>query len=238
MIDAEPSIVAGQPAMAWRRLVEADLAAALVVVACVGFGTNLAMQLVNLGMHARGTGAALIGFSTMMQAVGIVLAAPLAPGLMRRIGVKYTVIAGAIVAAAMMWMFAQVTDFFLLTLLRVLYAAGLALVFTCAEFLMLASVPRRTRGLSAGVYSTVLGLGMAAGPNEPRHAWARQCGGLLCRGCRVPRVRPRERRDPRSGVLVGSSELGQFARCGRRFGAGLAARRPRQVRPGDLGCAA
>ena len=133
-------------------------------VACVGFGTNLAIQFINLGMHARGTSAALIGFSTMMQALGIVLAAPLAPSLMRRIGIRHTIVAGAMLSAMAMLSFVHAADFIVVTLMRVLYAAGLALVFTCAEFLMLASAQRETRGLSAGLYSTVLGLGMAAGP--------------------------------------------------------------------------
>src|SRR5919109_3894530 len=107
-----------------RRAIDTQTAVALLAVAAVGFGTNLAIQLINLGLHARGVGAAWIGFSTMMQAVGIVLVAPLAPAAMRRLGVKETIIAGAALAALSMFGFAETTDYVILNALRVSYAAG------------------------------------------------------------------------------------------------------------------
>lgn len=201
------------------HLLSREMLAALVVVGCVGFGTNLTIQLINLGMHSRGASSALIGLSTMLQAVGIVVAAPLAPTAMRLFGIKCTMIAGAVIATGAMLAFAQAADFAVITVLRVIYAAGLALVFTCAEFLMLASTPPQKRGLTAGLYATALGCGMIAGPMSIgafglESSTAIYIGALACLIC-VPAAvlgmnssaLPRERRARYRFSLLGVSPL-------------------------------
>src|ERR671919_475061 len=144
--------------------IDRQTAAALLAAASVGFGTNLAIQLVNLGLHSRGVSAGLIGLSTMAQAVGIVLAAPLAPRAMWSFGARQTMIFGTALAAVAMISLAHVSDFYVVTALRVFYAAGLAFVFTCSEYIVLARTPEQTRGQRAGLYAAVLGIGMALGP--------------------------------------------------------------------------
>jgi MFS family permease len=168
--------------------IDRQTATALLAAASVGFGTNLAIQLINLGLHSRGVSAGLIGVSTMAQAVGIVLAAPLAPRAMCSFGARQTIIFGAALAAVAMTGLAHTTDYFFVTALRVFYAAGLALVFTCSEYIILARTPEQTRGWGAGLYAAVLGIGMALGP-----AWlwlvgsagpvAYYSGALLCLVC-------------------------------------------------------
>lgn len=140
------------------------LLSALLAVGCVGFGTNLSIQLINLGMHASGASPWSIGLSTMIQALGIVIAAPLAPSFMRRFGVRGAMVIGAVIAGLMMLALPRASGFFAVGSLRFLYAIGLALVFTCAEFTILANTDRTHRGLAAGMYATALGIGMIAGP--------------------------------------------------------------------------
>ena len=189
------SLTAGQAAGSTRAAgvlakcsIDRPTATALLAAASVGFGTNLAIQLINLGLHARGVGAGLIGVSTMAQAVGIVMAAPLAPRAMCFFGARQTMIFGAALAAVAMIGLAHASDFFLITVIRVFYAAGLALVFTCSEYVVLAQTPEQARGQRAGLYAAVLGIGMALGP-----AWlsvvgsagvaAYYSGALLCLAC-------------------------------------------------------
>jgi MFS family permease len=173
--------------------IDRQTATALVAAASVGFGTNLAIQLVNLGLHSRGVGAGLIGVSTMAQAVGIVMAAPLAPRAMRSFGTRQTMIFGAALAAVAMIGLAHASDFIVISVIRVFYAAGLALVFTCSEYVVLAQTREQARGQRAGLYAAVLGIGMALGP-----AWlslvgstgpaAYYSGALLCLAC-IPAAR-------------------------------------------------
>jgi MFS family permease len=173
--------------------IDRQTATALLAAASVGFGTNLAIQMINLGLHSRGVSASLIGVSTMAQAVGIVLAAPLVPRAMWSFGVGPTMIFGAALAALAMIGLADASDFIVVTALRVFYAAGLALVFTCSEYIVLVRTQEQTRGRCAGLYAAVLGVGMALGP-----AWlslvgsagpaAYYSGALLCLVC-IPAAR-------------------------------------------------
>jgi MFS family permease len=181
---AAPSRRAEAPA---NGSIDPQTATALLAAASVGFGTNLAIQLINLGLHARGVSAGLIGVSTMAQAVGIVLAAPLAPRAMGSFGARQTMIFGTALAAVAMIGLAHASDFYAVTVLRVFYAAGLAFVFTCSEFIVLARTPEQSRGQRAGLYAAILGFGMALGP-----AWlslfgsgpaAYYSGALLCLAC-------------------------------------------------------
>jgi MFS family permease len=179
------TLAAGAPA---DGSIDRQTATALLAAASVGFGTNLAIQLVNLGLHSRGVSAGLIGVSTMAQAVGIVLAAPLAPRAMWSFGARQTMIFGAALAAVAMTGMAHTADFYAVTALRVFYAAGLAFVFTCSEYIVLARTAEQTRGRRAGLYASVLGIGMALGP-----AWitlvgssgpeAYYSGAFLCLAC-------------------------------------------------------
>jgi MFS family permease len=173
--------------------IDRPTATALLAAASVGFGTNLAIQLINLGLHARGVGAGLIGVSTMAQAVGIVVAAPLAPRAINTFGARQTMIFGAALAAVAMIGLGLASDFLVVTVVRGFYAAGLAFVFTCSEYVVLAQTPEQTRGRRAGLYAAVLGIGMALGP-----AWlslvgsagaaAYYPGALLCLAC-IPAAR-------------------------------------------------
>lgn len=179
--------LAGRPS--WLAgAIDNQSAAALFAAATVGFGTNLAIQLVNLGLHARGASTALIGLSTMAQAVGIVPAALLAPCAMRRLGPRRTMQLGAILAAVTMASFAHATGYLAVTALRIAYAIGLALVFSCAEFVVLSQSSDRQCGQAAGLYATVVGLGMALGPAwiaivGSSSAVAYYSGASLCLAC-------------------------------------------------------
>jgi MFS family permease len=147
-----------------KRCIDRQTVTALLAAASVGFGTNLAIQLINLRLHSRGVSTSLIGISTMAQAVGIVLAAPLAPRMMASFGVGPTLIFGAALAAVAMIGLAPASDFVVISTLRVFYAAGLAFVFTCSEYIVLARTHEQTRGRGAGLYAVALGIGMALGP--------------------------------------------------------------------------
>ena len=160
----------GTPSLVGEQIVlddeesKAAVAAAFFAAAAVGFGTNLSIQLLNLGLQSRGAGPGLIGFSTMMQAIGIVLAAILAPVVMRQIGARWTTILGAITAAVCMLSFTKVTGVLPVTALRMVYAIGLAFVFSCAEYVILSQSTENTRGRAAGLYAAISGAGMALGP--------------------------------------------------------------------------
>lgn len=142
----------------------AEAAAAICAVVGVGFGTHLVIQLLNVSLYKLGVSSLWIGVSTSAQAIGIVAGAPAALFMLRNRGVRSTLLVGVLLSAAMLGLLSQATSFWTILVLRAVYGAALALVFTGSEFLVLSRAPDSRKGRTVGLYATALALGAAAGP--------------------------------------------------------------------------
>jgi predicted MFS family arabinose efflux permease len=148
--------------------VESAGAAAIVAfitsAALIGFATNLSMHLLNLRMQSLGVSGSSIGVSVAIQALGIVVSAPLTKYAIGRYGVRQTLVVGSLLCTATLAAFSVVTDLFVWNALRFVFAGGLALLFTTSESLIIARADGGNRGRVVAWYATALATGTSAGP--------------------------------------------------------------------------
>jgi predicted MFS family arabinose efflux permease len=115
-------------------------------------------------MQSLGVWSSGIGVSVAIQALGIVLAAPLTKYAIGRYGVRQTLVAGSLLCTATLAAFSVVTDLFVWNALRFVFAGGLALLFTTSESLIIARADSGNRGRVVAWYATALATGTSAGP--------------------------------------------------------------------------
>jgi len=136
----------------------------ILAAALVAFATNLSMHLLNLRMQRLGISEFHIGLSVAAQALGIVLVAPLAKYVISALGIRRTFIVGAFIASSALVVFSQLSEAWLLSGLRMIFATGVALLFVVSESLVVTRADAANRGQIIGWYATALGIGTTAGP--------------------------------------------------------------------------
>jgi MFS family permease len=147
-----------------RRARFTSLAVFISTAVLVAFATNLSMHLLNLRMHSLGISEFYIGLSVATQALGIVLVAPLAKHVIAALGIRQTFVLGAFVASSALVVFNFLSDPFLVAVLRLVFAIGLALLFVVSESLVITRTDANNRGRVIGWYATGLAVGTTAGP--------------------------------------------------------------------------
>ncbi len=154
-------------APAAAREIGAGLPSVVVFIATavlVAFATNLSMHLLNLRMQSFGISEFYIGLSVAAQALGIVLVAPFAKHFIAALGIRRTFILGALIASSALVAFNFVALPFVLSVLRLIFAVGLALLFVVSESLVITRTDADNRGQVIGWYATGLAVGTTAGP--------------------------------------------------------------------------
>jgi len=136
----------------------------ILAAALVGFATNLSMHLLNLRMQHLGISGFWIGVSVAVQALGIILAAPVTKHVISRVGVRHTILLGALLSSTALLAFNLATGFLAWSLMRFIFATGLALLFTASESLIISRANAANRGRVVGWYATALATGTTAGP--------------------------------------------------------------------------
>jgi predicted MFS family arabinose efflux permease len=141
-----------------------SIAAFISAAALVGFATNLSMHLLNLRMQHLGLSELAIGVSVAIQALGIVVVAPVTKHVIARCGVRQTLIIGALLCAATLTAFGFIHQLYIWDGMRFVFATGLALLFTSSESLVISRAGAANRGRLVGWYATALATGTTAGP--------------------------------------------------------------------------
>lgn len=159
-IAATPSTAAPAAAQRDRSSIVAFISAA----ALVGFATNLSMHLLNLRMQSLGLSELSIGISVAIQALGIVVAAPFTKHVIARCGVRQTLIIGTVLCGASLTTLGFVDQLYIWNGMRFVLAAGLALLFTSSESLVISRAGATNRGRLVGWYVSALAAGTSAGP--------------------------------------------------------------------------
>ena len=142
----------------------ASITALIFAAALVGFATNLSMHLLNLRMQATGVSSSGIGLSVAIQALGIIVAAPLTRHVIAHCGIRLTVLSGAVLSSSAFFAFLFITDIFAWNFMRFIFGIGLALLFTASESLIISRADGTNRGRIVGWYATALATGTTAGP--------------------------------------------------------------------------
>jgi|GEM_PF-6095379 len=136
----------------------------IAAAAVVGFATNLSMHLLNLRMQAMGLSGLEIGTSVAIQALGITFAAPVTKHVIGFCGVRAAILAGALLSSMALIAFISLSELAIWNAVRFVFGAGLALLFTASESLIISRADAGNRGRIVGWYATALAAGTAAGP--------------------------------------------------------------------------
>jgi MFS family permease len=140
------------------------LVAAIAAIAAFGVSIGLTQPLLSLVLEARGHSSTLIGVNTTVQFLGIMVAAPLIPGLIRRLGVLAVMFAGVAISAATLLAFAGTESLVAWFAIRFILGCAEAALFIAGETWINQVVDDRIRGRVIGAYGTVLASGLALGP--------------------------------------------------------------------------
>jgi len=142
----------------------ANLAAAIAAVACCDIATGLTLQLLPLILESQGYSARLIGFNAAMGPIGVLLAGPLLPGIVGRLGsqtVAFAAVGLIILSLALFQILPYVAAWFPI---RFLMGAAIGTLFTISEAWVLTFAGDKARGRVMGIYTSMLAVTFAAGP--------------------------------------------------------------------------
>jgi len=136
----------------------------ILTAVLVAFATNLSMHLLNLRMKDQHISEFGIGLSVAVQALGIILVAPLAKHAISALGIRGAFALGALITSGSLVAFNFPSTLLALAALRLVFATGLALLFTISESLVITRTDAGNRGQIVGWYATGLAAGTAGGP--------------------------------------------------------------------------
>ena len=146
---------------AQRRL---NLIAVTAAMAATALIYGLSLPLLALVMHENGVDSTLIGLSTAVQSIGILLVSPFLPVFMGRVG-PAALMLGAIlvslVAFLLLPVFSSVTAWFVL---RFAIGSAGSVLWVCGEAWINQVATNTTRGRIVAYYSMAVAAGFSLGP--------------------------------------------------------------------------
>ena len=149
------------PSRYWRKRSLAGVIAAMAVVNLV---YGITFPLLALVLDGQGVSKTLIGLNTMVQALAVIVIAPWAPGLLRRVAPSrlMQLVTGCLALLFIVaGLFPNVWFWFPL---RFVIGAMTALLWICSEALINELADEHWRGRIIGIYAAVGAAGFALGP--------------------------------------------------------------------------
>lgn len=140
------------------------LVAAAAAVTIFGFGLSLTLPLLAILMDRMGASAAVVGVHSAASAAAILIAGPILPGIMARIGMVRLLVGAAATMAALFLVFPLVPVLWVWFVVRFVFGCAATAMFYGSETWIITAAPPARRGLVLGLYSTSLAAGFAAGP--------------------------------------------------------------------------
>jgi len=125
---------------------------------------GLSLPLLSLVMHERGIDSTLIGLSTAVQSIGIVLVAPFLPAYMRRLGPAVPMLGAilvSLVAFLLLPLFTSTESWFVLRF--VIGSAG-GVLWVCGDTWVNQVATERIRGRVVAAYGVAVAGGFSLGP--------------------------------------------------------------------------
>ena len=141
-----------------------NLTPIICVVAIFGVSLGLTVPLIAIVLDSQGHSASAIGLHASTQFLGIMLASPITPWLMRTVGNSRLVAVSLGLMAFTFTAFPLATGFFSWLFLRLFLGTLEGVIFISAETWINQMAPISKRGRTIGVYGTFLAGGIAAGP--------------------------------------------------------------------------
>lgn len=141
-----------------------SLAAVLAAAFGVGITISLATPLVSLTVERAGHGGLVVGGLMAANALTAFLIGPFTPALLRRFGMIPVLAGGMILAAVSLLAFPFTSMLSLWFVLRLLTGVGFNFAWIASETWINAIATEADRGRIIGIYASIWGVGVAAGP--------------------------------------------------------------------------
>lgn len=145
-------------------ILSGTLIAALATVGVCDVAFGLTLQLQPLLMEARGIPAWLIGLNTAAGAAGVLLAGPLLPRIIARLGGRQVTFTAILVIAFCLAAMALLPPPWWWFPLRFALGAAIGTLFTVSETWVLTVATNENRGRIMGIYTSMLSVTFAVGP--------------------------------------------------------------------------
>ncbi len=120
--------------------------------------------LIALSLSRLGYSSFAIGAVTAASLIAVILCGPFYPRVIGRLGLKRCIVAGIVIAAALLLLMPLWPGVAPWLLLRFLAGCSLGLVWIASEVWMNSVSGSESRGIVMGVYGTVFSIGIVAGP--------------------------------------------------------------------------
>ncbi|MDF1792164.1 MAG: MFS transporter [Thalassobaculaceae bacterium] len=130
----------------------------------IGLAVGGFVPLIAVTLEARQVDTVMIGINSAMTSVGVLLVAPYATLIVRRVGASPAMVAGLLLTAASALTMAFIDNLWAWMALRFLIGAGVSIHWVVSETWMNAIVSERRRGLVMSIYITSIASGFALGP--------------------------------------------------------------------------
>ncbi|MDH3230102.1 MAG: MFS transporter [Alphaproteobacteria bacterium] len=140
------------------------LAAILTSILAAGMTIGITAPLLSLLIERDQGSAALAGLNSSIGVLAVVFISPFVPRLVRRFGALKVIYAGIALVAAAILIIPATGGLSLWFVFRFLIGVGMGLIWVVSETWLNMVAGDANRGLVAGLYSTILGVGFAAGP--------------------------------------------------------------------------
>ena len=140
------------------------IALAIVLIAIVGVAMSMTLPLLSLRLDQAGWSGAMIGLNTSFMALATLSLAPFIPALAKHFGIRALLVTALVTGATATLGFGWAQSIGSWFFLRFMLGCALTVLFILSEFWINAAAPDDKRGLTMGIYGTVLSLGFASGP--------------------------------------------------------------------------
>lgn len=161
-----------------------NLIAAIATVGACDISFGLTLQLIPLIQHELGTPAWLIGLAAAMGPLGILLAGPFLPAMIKHAGAKPVAYAAIAIILVGLLGFAFTTHLTFWFPLRFALGVAAGALFTVSETWIFGFTNDTNRGRIMGLYTTVLSITFAVGPLllpfTGIHGWLPWVIGMVC----------------------------------------------------------
>lgn len=141
-----------------------SLAGVIAAMAVVNLVYGITFPLLALVLDGQGVSATLIGLNTIAQAAAVIVIAPWAPGLLRRVPPSRLMQAVTVVLALLFIVAGRYPNVWFWFPLRFVIGALTAMLWICSEALINELAEERWRGRIIGIYAAVGAAGFALGP--------------------------------------------------------------------------
>ena len=139
-------------------------AAVVATAMLLGLTYSLSSSLIALDLAERGFGDGMVGLNAAMQAIGVLVIAPLLPRLVGRFGIHSMILAALVTTAPALAAFPFMPSQALWFPLRILLGGASQILFVLAQTWVTGLSTEKNRGRVLAVYITFVSLGLALGP--------------------------------------------------------------------------